>query len=294
MMTRNSCTATLSAVYPPGTFEEGVVESYIDASGAPLRYRIVSAAAPKHHLLYLHGIESHGTWFLPAAQLLREHGCTTYLLDRRGSGLNRERDPGDARSADQLLDDIRRFRQHLGDPELHLVGLSWGGKLALAAALDMPRKIRGLILVTPGLRSQIRLSFRGKCALVAGLAFGGRNRVQLPITPEMFTTQSPFTEFIRDDPWRITNLTARLLLASASLDRSIRRHRDRLAVPVLAFLAGHDRIVDNRAVEELCASLPPGQVEIERFERAAHSVQFERLLAMVDRMVAFLEGRSKR
>ena len=30
----------------------------------------------------------------------RERGCTTYLLDRRGSGLNREPTPGDAASAD--------------------------------------------------------------------------------------------------------------------------------------------------------------------------------------------------
>jgi pimeloyl-ACP methyl ester carboxylesterase len=281
-------------VCPPGTFEEGAVESYIGASGEPLRYRVVSCASPKHRLLYLHGIESHGTWFLPAAQLLREYGCTTYLVDRRGSGLNREHDPGDARSARVLLDDIRRFRQHLGDPELELVGLSWGGKLALAAALDQPQKIRRLILVTPGLRSQLRLSFRAKCALVAGLALGGRNRVQLPITPEMFTTLSPFKEFIRDDPWRITNLTARLLRASASLDHLIKRHRDRLAVPVLAFLAEHDRIVDNRAVEELAEALPPGQVELEWFEGAGHSVQFERLLPLVDRTVAFLEGRTKR
>ena len=70
---------------------------YAGADGRELSYRVVRAASERHRLLYLHGIESHGGWFLPAARGLAERGCTTYLVDRRGSGLNRSTKPGGRR-----------------------------------------------------------------------------------------------------------------------------------------------------------------------------------------------------
>src|SRR5687767_2901870 len=100
--------------------------------------------------MYLHGIESHSTWFLAAAQRLAQQGCTTYLLDRRGSGLNLEPNPGDAPSAQALMTDVMRFREQHADEPMHLAALSWGGKLALATALEHSRAWQSLTLITPG------------------------------------------------------------------------------------------------------------------------------------------------
>lgn len=84
-----------------------VCATCVGAGSRSLRYRVVRAPAERHALLYLHGIESHGAWFLAAARGLAERGCTTYLLDRRGSGLNCDGQVGDAESADELLEDVR-------------------------------------------------------------------------------------------------------------------------------------------------------------------------------------------
>ncbi len=285
---------------PPGTPGPGVVASFRGAGGRALRYRVVSptgrpgetpAKTPAGRtLLYLHGIESHGTWFLPAAHDLAARGVTTYLLDRRGSGLNRDVDAGDARDADELLADVAAFRASLGDPSLVLTGLSWGGKLALAAALAEPERTQALVLVTPGLVPRVDLAMPSKLKLLTSLAFGGRARIALPIEPEMFTTDPELLAFIRDDDWRLHDVTARFLMAGRALDRRVASGLPGCTVPVLLFLAGGDRIIDNAGTSELLQSLPRGLLHRHDYDDATHSIQLEQRELMVDDIMAFLEG----
>lgn len=277
----------MSVLAPPDHRIRGEFASYRGAGGRRLCYRVVRAPEERHALVYLHGIESHGGWFLPAAERLAEVGTTTYLLDRRGSGLNRDQQPGDARSAETLFEDLRRFRAHVGLAQPVLAGLSWGGKLALAAALDQP--VRALILLTPGLVPRLDLSRKKKLLLLLALAVGGRARFHLPITPEMFTRTPRFLEYIRSDPDRLERVSARFLLASRTLDRRIRARIHALRVPVLLLLASHDRIVDNERTRALCARLPAGLLRESTYADADHSIQFDRTSELVRDVSAFLE-----
>jgi pimeloyl-ACP methyl ester carboxylesterase len=269
---------------PRGCDGPGAIGSFLGASARLLRYRVVEAPNPVATVLCLHGIESHGTWFLPAAWRLRALGYTTWLLDRRGSGLNREEDPGDTPSAAALLEDIRRFRLAIGDPVLHLVGLSFGGKLATAAALDRPDRITSLVLVTPGLRARVDLTPAQKVSFALGLMLGGRKRLKIPIKPEMFTGDPDTLAFIRGDPWRLCQVTARFLAASIALGREIDRALPTLRPPVRLFLAGDERIVDNAGILALLRRLPASQVRTTVYEHAAHAIQLEH----VDRLVTDL------
>jgi alpha-beta hydrolase superfamily lysophospholipase len=277
---------------PPGVVETGRVASYAGAGGQVLRYRVLAAPRPRHHLLYLHGIESHSGWFLAAAEQLRARGCTVWLLDRRGSGLNRATGVGDAPSARTLLADVQAFRAHIGDPPLHLVGLSWGGKLATAAALEQPRQVQGVVLVTPGLRARVDLRLAQKVAVVLDRLRGGDRRFALPIAPEMFTRTPPLLEFIRHDPWRVTAVTARLLFASRCLDLRIARRIARLTPPVLLLLAGHEEIIDNDGVLRLLARRRAGPPEVRHYPQATHSIQLEQVDEMVADIHRFLEAHS--
>ena len=282
-----------AAAIPPGGSDSSTprFRTFEGAGGRRLAFQVVEAPNARHHLLYLHGIESHGGWFLPAALRLRDRGCTTWLLDRRGSGLNRGVEPGHTPSADVLLEDVRRARQALGDPPLHLLGLSWGGKLATAAALDQPRHVESLVLITPGLRARVDLPWRQKLAVGFNLLFGGTGHFDVPLRPEMFTREPELLAFLRRDPLRLTEVTARFLLATLALDRRIARRVGDLRVPVLLLLAGQDEIVDNDGVLRLLAPLPAGQLQVWQYPDAMHSIQLERTDAMVDDIVTFLETR---
>jgi alpha-beta hydrolase superfamily lysophospholipase len=278
-------TVVLSA---PGVHPPCELASFAGAGGRRLRYGIVRARPERRALLYLHGIESHGGWFLPAAEGLAERGYTTYLLDRRGSGLNREPRPGDAASAGVLLEDLRRFREHAGLDALVLVGLSWGGVLALAGALDRPAGVSALVLVTPGLVPRVGYPWWQRICIALSLAAGGRARFHVPIEPQMFTETPRFLEYIESDPLRLQRVSARFLMAGRGLDRAIRARLHRLSAPVLLLLARHDRIIDNQRTLELLGRLPEGQLRHQVYERATHSIQFEeteRLVRDIDRFL---------
>jgi pimeloyl-ACP methyl ester carboxylesterase len=273
---------------PPGTIDPGRIGSFEGSGGRLLRYRVLVSQQARYHLLYLHGIESHSAWFLPAAASLREFGCTTYLLDRRGSGLNMNPLPGDVPSVRVLLEDVRRFRRELGYVPMHLVGLSWGGKLAAAVAIDQPDGLQSLILITPGLRYRTDLSLLAKARVFLNLLGGGRKRFKIPIEPDMFTHTPRFLEFIRKDPWRLQKVTARFLLISRALDRMIAREIDNLRLPVLLFLAGNDSIIDNRGVLDLLSAIKD-QMRLQLFDEAIHAIQFDQMEPMVQRIAAFLK-----
>src|SRR5262245_45564310 len=103
--------------------------------------------------VYLHGIQSHGGWFEWSASLLAAGGRAVLLPDRRGSGLNREA-RGDVPSLKRWNDDVDEVvewtARELGVARVAVVGVSWGGKLAVSLALRAPRRVARLLLVTPG------------------------------------------------------------------------------------------------------------------------------------------------
>jgi alpha-beta hydrolase superfamily lysophospholipase len=286
-MTSGAVTHEPSAL-PPGTTDPGRIESFEGSGGRLLRYRVVASQPARYHLLYLHGIESHSAWFLPAAASLRQLGFTTYLLDRRGSGLNMTPLPGDAPSARVLLEDVRQFRRQLGDLKLHLLGLSWGGKLAAAVALDQPEAFQSLILITPGLRSRRDLSLPSKANVLLSLLVGGQSLFKVPIEPEMFTHTPRFLDFIRADPWRLQKVTARFLLTSRVLDWMIAKKIANLRLPILLFLAGKDLIIDNRGVQDLLSAVK-NQVRVQIFNDAIHAIQFDQMERMVRDIASFIE-----
>jgi alpha-beta hydrolase superfamily lysophospholipase len=96
-------------------------------------------------------------------------------------------------------------------------------------------------------------------------------------------------DFIVNDPLRLHRVSARFLLATRALDRTIRARVDTLSAPVLLLLAGHDRIIDNERTQELLGRIPGGHLRVRLYERATHSIQFEETDALVRDVDRFLE-----
>ena len=278
----------MSLPLPPGAPSGGRIDEWVASDGRRLRFRTVSADREQTRILYFHGIESHGTWFLPVAAELARLGISSVLFDRRGSGLNRDDHPGDTAGADRLLADVRELRALLSPTPPHFVGLSWGGKYALAAALDQPRGLRSLTLITPGLKARVDVPIAAKLRLLTSLAFGGHARIKVPITPEMFTLTPSYLEFIRSDPGRLSKVTARFLWASRRLDRLVKDRIANLALPVLLVLAEQETIVDNEGILRVLSLVPQAQMTVLRYPEARHSVQFDQRDTLVSDLADFL------
>src|SRR5690349_15354918 len=97
---------------------DGSVQTFPASDGYVWHYRAYPAAGVvRGHVVYLHGIQSHGGWYTASARHLAGAGFAVSLLDRRGSGLN-DAARGDTPSYRRLLDDIAEFVQRLRSDSL--------------------------------------------------------------------------------------------------------------------------------------------------------------------------------
>jgi alpha-beta hydrolase superfamily lysophospholipase len=237
------------------------------------------AWAPHPPVLYLHGIQSHPGWFVRSAQALARAGHAVFQVTRRGSGLTTHR-RGDARSWRQLLDDVASAEQfvlrHTGARTLALAGVSWGGKLALAYVLWRRSAASSLTLIAPGIVSQVRVSPATKVAIALAACLRPRRTFPIPLNdPALFTGAADMQEYLRNDPLRLHRATARLMLASAVLDRRCARApAGALALPTTLILARDDRIIDNAATLAAVQRLAAGRAEVVELA-GCHTLEFE-------------------
>ena len=242
-----------------------------------------SDTRPAAAFVYVHGIQSHGGWFEWSASLLAQTGNPVLLPDRRGSGLNRQ-NRGDTPSAQRWLADIDELAAWLetryGIERFSVVGVSWGGKLAIAWALRNNERVERLLLVAPGVFPAVDLGIIGRLRVGWSLLFGGRRRFPIPLDdPRLFTDNPAGQAFINDDPLKLTHATARFLYQSSKLDRQLAKAATgSLRVPVALALAARDRIIRNSLTEQWLRRLAAQPVAVRVFP-AAHTLEFEESVA---------------
>jgi alpha-beta hydrolase superfamily lysophospholipase len=237
-------------------------------------------ASPIGAVLYLHGIQSHSQWFIASAQRLADAGFAVLLPDRRGSGRN-DIERGHAGSARRLMRDAAEYLDELhvrcDFDRFHVVGVSWGGKWALAMQRQMPDRIASLTLVAPGLFSQVDLPLWSKIKVALCGLFNRRCLFDIPLNdPTLFTGDTHKQAFIRDDPLALRQVTSSFLLTSRKLDGYARNvGRRKVGPPMRVFLAGEDRIIDNHKTKQFIRHLDWPTREISEYSRAQHTLEFE-------------------
>jgi alpha-beta hydrolase superfamily lysophospholipase len=279
--------------YVPDSSFAGIDDVYTGIDGAALGYVRYDNPGAKTALVYLHGIESHSGWFAKAATLLRDQGYAVYCLDRRGSGINRENRgfvSGHVDSYKTLLTDLRAFIQPLRSryDSVFLLGVSWGGKLALGYGLTHPEDLRGLVLITPGIRALVDVTLFTKVKIMLFSRTQPLEPIAIPIPTEMFTTTPRNLEFIQRDPLRLKYATAGFFWQSHRFDGYIDSLVSSLRVPVQLFLAGRDTLIDNEGVRSVLERGGKDKLEIITYEDQTHSIQLDAAERMVADVVEWL------
>ena len=138
----------------------------------------------KGAVLYHHGIQSHCGWYEASARRLAAAGYAVLQVDRRGSGRNPV-ERGHAESAEQLIADSAVARDDLlhrtGFELYHVVGVSWGGKLAVAAYVAEQAGVESLTLVTPGLFPKIGVSKPEMARIGFAMLYEPRSLFDIPL-----------------------------------------------------------------------------------------------------------------
>ena len=188
---------------------------------------------------------------------------------------------GHAESAKQLLDDTedacRFVLRQTGADRVHLVGVSWGGKLLAAfLATRQVSYASSLTLVAPGIAPRVDVGARVKLSVAICLLLRPRQMFDIPLNdPALFTDNEEMRRYIREDAFRLHRATARFLLASRRLDAMLRSSPEGvLKTPTTLLLAERDRIIDVSATRSVVERLTAGRAAIREFD-AAHTLEFE-------------------
>ncbi len=254
---------------------EPALQTFTAGDGYVWRYRRYEpAGAPRAAVVALHGIQSHGGWYGQTCAALAGAGYAVSFLDRRGCGLN-ERGRGDAPSFRRLLDDIAEFL-HTQPRPVFLIGISWGGKLAVGLQRRHPGLTDGLVLIAPGLCPRVRPPWRDRLRIAASRFVAPRRLFPIPLNdPELFTANSERQKFIHDDPRALRQATVRMLFESARMDVYLRFAAASVTAPVLLLLAGRDRIIDNAATRRFARRFRSPDCTVIEYPQAHHTLEFE-------------------
>ncbi|MEE8384408.1 MAG: alpha/beta fold hydrolase, partial [Dehalococcoidia bacterium] len=235
---------------------------------------------PRGAVLYFHGIQSHGGWYEHSGGLLAENGLTVLMPDRRGSGRNRAQ-RGHVASAKRCLEDgqdaLGALLEETGLPSAHVVGVSWGGKLAVALADAVGDRVRSITLVAPGLFPKVDLTASDKFFVAMAMLYEKDRLFDIPLnSPRLFTANPRWMKFVEDDALKLTQVTAGFLLASRRMDRTIARFpRSSWPGPVHMLLAGRDRIIHNEPTRRWLRSLSSADRQVTEYPDAEHTLEFE-------------------
>ncbi|MBI3822255.1 MAG: alpha/beta fold hydrolase [Planctomycetes bacterium] len=236
---------------------------------------------PRGVVVFIHGIQSHAGWYEHSCTCLSQAGYQVFFLDRRGSGMNAE-ERGDVPSFRRLLDDIAEFLTALprtaarGTLPVFLAGISWGGKLAVALERRHPGLVDGLILMCPGFFAKVNFTLWQRLGILFTRLFRPGTKYPIPLNePDLFTATPHWQQFLRDDPLRLHQASARLLVESARLDGYLRFTPKYVHVPVLLLLASEDRIIRNDKTREYVGRFATPNKEIIEYAGAHHTLEFE-------------------
>lgn len=267
------------------------------SDGRQLAFRHWQAADCRGIVLAAHGIQSHSGWYTYSSERLAEAGFDVYFADRRGSGLN-GRGRGHAEHGMQLIHDLRTLRraavaEHPCGTPVHLLGLSWGGKIAAATAALFPDEFHSLTLLYPGLFPKLGPTWRQRLQLWLARTFEiVRPWIPIPLdNPALFTGDQSFQDFIADDPLALHTVSSSLINAGQDLDEFVRSHLRRFPGPILLMLAGDDQIIDNAATKAWLADQQLQQLTVVEWPGARHTLEFEPNRAEIfGRLTAWLQG----
>jgi proline-specific peptidase len=125
-----------------------VTEGTFEFHGYPVWYRVVGEAAARPPLLCLHGGPGAAWDYLQSFDDLAGAGRQVIFYDQLGCGNSAIDAPHDPAmwTVDLFVKEVGAVRQALGLDQLHLLGQSWGGMLAMQYALTQPAGLLSLIV----------------------------------------------------------------------------------------------------------------------------------------------------
>lgn len=281
---------------------------FITVDGVRLHYLEKGSGTP---VVFLHGNGTTAEDYEASGvldQIARDHRVIAF--DRPGFGFS-ERPRQKIWSAEAQAVLIQKALAGLGVEQALVVGHSWGTLVALSLALDFPRRVSALVLLSgyyfPTARADVALSSWPSVPILGDML---RYTVSPPIgwlmaplvmkklfepaaVPEIFKAKFPLGLALRPSQIRASAADTALMIPSAAM--SAHRHGE-LAVPITIMGGAGDKIVStDRQSGQLHAEIPRSDLRVIRGAgHMIHHIAADQVVDAIRAGVAAAEGSGHR
>ena len=114
----------------------------VERNGIRLNVEIAGSGPP---LLFIPGLGLAASECRPLTRALADH-CQVICIDNRGAGLSDK--PNEPYTIAMMAEDASGVLRAFGIPAAHVLGVSMGGKIAVALALQQPSQVLSLVLAS--------------------------------------------------------------------------------------------------------------------------------------------------
>jgi acylglycerol lipase len=254
----------------------GAIE-FFRAPGVRIPARVFGTNGTRRPIIMTHGLESHSGWFVQSAAFMAELGHPVYLVDRRGSGLSREK-RGHCDNYLQWSKDLEAVASVVLDrhrtDKLHVIGHCFGAIPAAMFTIRNSNLVASLILPTPAFFTDTDLTFGEKLHVLGDHLSRGADYLPVPLKTEQFSNEPQYQDFIRNDELKLHEVTTAFYWSVNDARKFVRSHIDEVRCPVWLGLAGKDEIVKARPTQELFRNLGSMQKQLIIFPEAKHILEF--------------------
>lgn len=230
-------------------------------------------------------------------------GLRMVFWDHRGHGRS-EWGPVEQCTQDQLVEDAEGVRRALGLGPAHVIGVSWGGFLALMYAARHPAAFRRLVVVgasaSRGFMPRAEANARARATAEQWAAYRALWDGSLPDDAAFRRAFETIRPLYFHDPalaaaanaaradTRYRLAVRRFVIEHEYATYDCRAELPRIACPTLVLVGRHDWICPVDQSEEIHRLVPGSRLVV--FERSGHSPQAEEREAFVETVRGFLAG----
>ena len=218
---------------------------------------------PNRVLVVQHGVGEHGGRYGHLIDALRDTGISIFAIDSRGHGRS-DGTRGDARSLDQLVDDLEAFilvlRERHGIDRPLLLGHSLGGLIVTRFALRYSNQweLKALLISGPAFKVPVNMVQNVKKVSAQVLRHVSPGLVLATGLPLQYISHDQDTlESYKTDPLIHDKLSIRLALSVLEAGEEVLRDASLLQIPLWIGHGQEDKITD-----------PSGSVEFFRQARS--------------------------
>lgn len=262
----------------------------VQINGTSIHYQHEGNGEPLIMIPFLTADHACFAFQLPA---YAEH-FSCYAVDLRGSGAS-QRGSSEC-TIDQFVEDVATFIEHIGCEQVHILGYSLGGAVAMSFAGAYPAKVLSLSLHSTWPRSDPYLTTVVSSWQVVARTLNDVCDTAISaifpwcFTPERYAQQPEFiqsiVDFARSRPKQrvedfLEHCTAVIRHDALEILHTIR-------APTQITFGSADVITSTRFVEPFVGAIPHAQVEI--FEDCSHAPFLEDVETFNGRTLAFLTG----